>query len=168
MVRMSFQKPFEEWTASWENHIVNFDALIFTSQGDISEVTVTSQFSKRCLDDILEIIPFQTKLLTCHDGCLNSTIFFKLLQSKSSFSMDVCDAFLCLLSVCLSIRRLLASVFEASGSWANVHQFAFRPLDLLSVRRLSDVCPWLRLLSLGTYLHFFPFNLEFFLTLQEI
>ena len=46
---------------------MSFYNLTFAGQGDISEVDVVSQFTKRCLDNVLEIIPLQTQLLSCHN-----------------------------------------------------------------------------------------------------
>ena len=68
---MTFQKPFEEWAACREDRFVGFDTFILTRQGDIAEVTVTSQISKRCLHNILEIVPLQTQLLIFHRECWN-------------------------------------------------------------------------------------------------
>ena len=60
---MKFQQLFEEGTTSRKD---NFEAPIFTGQGDISEVSVTPQLCKRPLHKLLEIIPLQTKLLIRH------------------------------------------------------------------------------------------------------
>ena len=72
---MVFQKPFEEGTASRENHFVSFDALILAGQGDIGEVVVASQFTERCLHNILKVIPLQAQLFICHGEFLNGTTF---------------------------------------------------------------------------------------------
>ena len=63
---MKFQQLFEEGTTSRKDNFVSLDALIFTGQGDISEVSVTPQLCKRPLHKLLEIIPLQTKLLIRH------------------------------------------------------------------------------------------------------
>ena len=64
---MSFEQLLEEGTASRQNHFVGLDALIFAGQGDIGEVGVSSEISKRHLNQALEIIPLQAKLFVCHD-----------------------------------------------------------------------------------------------------
>ena len=63
---MGFKKPFEERTTAREDKSVGFYALVFTGQSDISEVVIDSEFSKRCAQNILKIIPLQTQLLICH------------------------------------------------------------------------------------------------------
>ena len=63
---MKFQQLFEEWATSREDNFVSLDALIFTGQGDISEVSVIPQLCKRPLHKLLEIIPLQAKLLIRH------------------------------------------------------------------------------------------------------
>ena len=63
---MSFEQLFEEWTACREDHLVSLDTLILTGQGDISEVAVTSEFSKRILQIGLEIIPLKTQFFILH------------------------------------------------------------------------------------------------------
>ena len=63
---MSFQQLLKEGTASRKNHFVGVDTLIFTGQGDIGEVGVSSEISKGHLYKALEIIPLQAKLLVCH------------------------------------------------------------------------------------------------------
>ena len=64
---MSFQQLLEEGTTSRENHFVGLDALILTGQGDISEVGVSSELSKRHFHKVLEIVPIQAKLFILHD-----------------------------------------------------------------------------------------------------
>ena len=65
---MSFKQLLEEGTTSRKNHFVGLDALILASQGDISKVIVSSEFSEGDLHYVLEIIPLQAKLFGCHDG----------------------------------------------------------------------------------------------------
>ena len=60
---MCFKQPLKEWATGRKDHPVSVDTFILTSQGDIGEVTVASEFSKRCLQVLLEIIPLQTQLI---------------------------------------------------------------------------------------------------------
>ena len=64
---MNFQQLLEEGTTSRKNNFVGLNALILSGQGDISEVFVSSEFSKGHLYYALEIIPLQAKLFVCHD-----------------------------------------------------------------------------------------------------
>ena len=60
---------------------MNFDAPIFTSQGDISEIGVFSQIPKGCVDIFLKIIPLKTEFFVHgseYVGHVNNLIFEKL------------------------------------------------------------------------------------------
>ena len=61
---MKFQQLFEEGTTSRKDNFVSLDALIFTGQGDISEVSVTPQLCKRPLHKL------QAHPSACHNARL--------------------------------------------------------------------------------------------------
>ena len=73
---MSFQQLLEEGATGRKDHFVGLDALILTGQGDIGEVGVSSKISKGNLNQALEIIPLQAKLLVCH----NLKLYFLLVN----------------------------------------------------------------------------------------
>ena len=53
----------EEWTGGGQNSFVDFNVFtIFTGQGDIRELFVSSQFFKSKFDIFLEIVPLKIKL----------------------------------------------------------------------------------------------------------
>ena len=70
LMTLGLQQAPKKRAGSGQDNLVGFNLLaIFTGQGDICKLVVTSQFFETCQDVFLKVIPIQTKFLSAHYVC---------------------------------------------------------------------------------------------------
>ena len=76
----------EEGGAGGEDHLVGLDLFIITGQGHIEEVFVVPQFTERCGDVRLEIVPPQAELFRSH---VQAETFLDVFRSSIKSSLFI-------------------------------------------------------------------------------